>query len=130
MGNNISFTKEDEEISTILTTVGVKRNDSRVLVSLFKGVVLTSREIERGTDLRQPEVSVAINYLVKRKWVKVSQMMTEKKGRPNKIYQLSLSTDEILDQIKASIVGDYTHQIEFLERVRTILHESKEVNKE
>jgi predicted transcriptional regulator len=87
---------------------------------------LTSRELERISDLRQPEVSIAINQLIKRKWVYVTSHITEKKGRPVKVYSLQRSIDEILDEIKGDIEGDYRRKIEVIERVRVLVREAKE----
>lgn len=121
----LNFTDNDLEITEILTNVGLKSNEARVLVVLFKGYDLTSREIERIVDLRQPEVSIAINLLIDRKWAQVSSLITEKKGRPVKVYSLLASIDGILDQIEAQIEGDYRSQLEIIERVRSMVKESR-----
>ncbi len=121
----LNFTDNDLEITEILTNVGLKSNEARVLVVLFKGYDLTSREIERIVDLRQPEVSIAINMLIGRKWAQVSSLITEKKGRPVKVYSLSASIDGILDQIEEQIEGDYRSQLEIIERVRSMVKESR-----
>jgi len=120
----LQFSDTDLEIAEILTNVGLKSNESRVLVVLFKGYDLTSREIERIVDLRQPEVSIAINQLITRKWAQVSSLITEKKGRPVKVYSLTISIDTILDQIEEQIEGDYRSQMETIERVRAMVKES------
>lgn len=120
----LQFTDMDLEITEILASVGLKSNEARVLVVLFKGYDLTSREIERLVDLRQPEVSIAINQLIDRRWAQVSSLITEKKGRPVKVYSLTVSIDTILDQIESQIEGDYRSQMEIIERVRSMVKES------
>jgi predicted transcriptional regulator len=120
----LKFSETDLEITEILTSVGLKSNEARVLVVLFKGYDLTSREIERLVDLRQPEVSIAINQLIARKWAQVSSLITEKKGRPVKVYSLTISIDSILDQIESQIEGDYQDQLLTIERVRSMVKES------
>ena len=122
---NLHFSELDLEITGILSNVGLKSNEARVLVVLFKGCDLTSREIERLVDLRQPEVSIAINQLISRKWAYISKLITEKKGRPVKVYSLSISIDAILDQIEQQIEGDYRSQLETIERVRTMVKEAR-----
>jgi len=42
-----------------------------------------SREIERGTDMRQPEVCMEINYMAEQDWVTSTEIPSEKQGRPN-----------------------------------------------
>ena len=122
---NLQFSEMDMEISEILSNVGLKNNEARVLVVLFKADNLTSRAIERIVDLRQPEVSIAINQLISRKWAHISSLITEKKGRPVKVYSLSLSIDVILDQIEEQIGGDYRSQLDTIERVRSMVKESR-----
>ena len=75
----VHLSDTDIEIIDILSDVGLKSGEARVLVVLFKGYDLTSREVERISDLRQPEVSIAINQLIKRSWVYVTSHITEKK---------------------------------------------------
>ncbi|PWR75207.1 hypothetical protein ACKUB1_15370 [Methanospirillum stamsii] len=116
----------DIQIIDVLSDIGLKSGESRILVVLFKGYDLTSRELERISDLRQPEVSIAINQLIKRKWVWVTSHITEKKGRPVKVYSLSRTIDDILDEIKGDIEGDYRKKIEIIERVRVMVKEAKE----
>ena len=123
----VHLTDIDIQITDILADVGLKSGEARILVVLFKGYDLTSRELERISDLRQPEVSIAINQLIKRKWVWVTSHITEKKGRPVKIYSLSLTIDEILDEIKSYIEGDYRKKTEIIERVRILVKEANEI---
>jgi predicted transcriptional regulator len=122
----LSLSDIDIQITDILTDVGLKSGEARVLVVLFKGYDLTSREVERISDLRQPEVSIAINQLIKRNWVYVTSHNTEKKGRPVKIYSLQHTVDEILDEIKGDIEGDYRKKKEIIERVRVLVKEARE----
>ncbi|NLV27915.1 MAG: hypothetical protein GXY48_12250 [Methanomicrobiales archaeon] len=122
----VHLSDTDIQIIDILSDVGLKSGESRILVVLFKGYDLTSRELERISDLRQPEVSIAINQLIKRKWVWVTSHITEKKGRPVKVYSLSKTIDDILDEIKGDIEGDYRKKMEIIERVRVMVKEAKE----
>ena len=118
------FTRKDEEIADMLVEAGLKRNYARVLVLLFQDIDLTSREIERGTDLRQPEVSIAINFLIKKKWALVTSLITENKGRPVKLYRLAASIDEILNEVEDGKKKEYHQQVEFLEKVRGLIKTS------
>ena len=53
----------------------------------------TSVEIEISTALRQPEVSIAMQELRRRKWVIKRDIKKEGKGRPVHSYKLSLPFD-------------------------------------
>ena len=113
----------EEEIAEIFNDIGVKRNASRVLVLMIRGFDLTSREIERVCDIRQPEVSIALTDLEKRKWVRKVGQKSENKGRPVLIYHLVKSVDDILDELKEVIVGDYDKKLHEIEKVKELLKE-------
>ena len=59
----IYLSDKEEEFVSVLTRVGTRKNVAKVLVFLANTVKATSRMIERGVDLRQPEVSVALKYM-------------------------------------------------------------------
>ena len=115
------LTDTEEEVIRLLVEIGLKTNEARILVVFFRGVQQTSRELERITDLRQPEVSVAITSLSKRKWVYVSNLITENKGRPVKLFRLNGSIDEILDELREGICEGHDQQILMLGRIREII---------
>lgn len=96
----LPFSEKEEKIIDILVGLGLKRNVARILVFLARSPEATSRELERGTDLRQPEVSLAIRQLRERDWIESWESKAERKGRPVKIYRLSRPFPEILNQIE------------------------------
>jgi len=121
----LQFTTGDEEIADLFWDIGLKRNSARVLVLMIRDIDITSREIERIVDLRQPEVSIALNDLLKKRWIIISGQITENKGRPVKIYHLSTSLDNILEELKESIEGEYDKKVEEIELVRDMLKKQK-----
>mgnify|MGYP001125966815 CR=1 FL=1 len=56
--SGLDFSAGDEKIADLLWDIGLRRNSARVLTLMVKDVDLTSREIERVVELRQPEVVV------------------------------------------------------------------------
>ena len=56
-----------------------------MLVFLANTPEATSRAIEHGTELRQPEVSIAMRYLTDQDWITSRESKAEGKGRPVKI---------------------------------------------
>ena len=73
---------------------------------------MTSIEIEREAGLRQPEVSIAMQWLRRRGWINKRNMKKEGKGRPVHGYRLSKDFDEILEEI----IQDLTTQIEDIKK--------------
>lgn len=118
----LHFSAGDEEIADLFWDIGLRRNSARVLTLLIKDVDMTSREIERVVDLRQPEVSIAITDLMKKRWVRIDHQITENKGRPMKVYHIAKTLDEILDELRETIIGSYEQRFEEIERVRNMLH--------
>jgi predicted transcriptional regulator len=56
----------------------------------------TAREIEMATNLKQPEVSIAMRTMRANDWVTERDVRGDGKGRPYKIYVLRSSIDEII----------------------------------
>lgn len=59
-----------------------------MIAFLANGTEATSREIERGSDLRQPEVSIALRTLRKNNWIEEKICRSDGTGRPMKVYRL------------------------------------------
>jgi predicted transcriptional regulator len=78
----------------------------------------TSRDIERGTDLRQPEVSIAMRYLKECKWIETRESKSESKGRPVKIYTLARPITEIMDTIEKEKKKEARHQLDLIQKMR------------
>jgi len=115
------FTQKEEEFANLLMKIGIKKNVSRVLVYLAHVPEATSRDIERGTDLRQPEVSIAMAHLIEQKWVESREKKAENKGRPVKIYRLSKTIDEIMDSIEREKRDEATKQMKLIQQLRSYL---------
>src|SRR5512133_1545203 len=91
------FTEKEEEFANLLVEIGTKRNVAKVLVFLANTPEATSHTIERGTDLRQPEISIAMRFLQDQNWITSRESRAESKGRPVKIYGLAKPIHEIMD---------------------------------
>ena len=112
------FTKKEEEFANLLTETGTKKTIAKVLVFLANTPEATSREIERGTDLRQPEVSLAMRYLKEQGWISSRESKAESKGRPVKIYKLSRPVNKIMDNIEKEKKAEANNQLAMIQKVR------------
>lgn len=115
------FTQKEEEFVDLLIGVGVRRNLAKVLVYLSGTDEATSRDIERGTDLRQPEVSIAMSRLHSEGWIENRESKAESKGRPVKIYRLGRLIDSIIDQIEADKNNEAEQQRQTMQQLRDLL---------
>ena len=89
----------DETTVELLTRTGLPKNVAKSLVFLSTRDETASVEIEKATGLRQPEVSIAMQELRRRRWVDKRDIKKEGKGRPVHSYRLSLPWSEILAHI-------------------------------
>jgi len=119
--NVMYFTEKEEEFANLLIEIGTKRNVAKVLVFLANIPEATSHEIERGTDLRQPEVSIAMWYLMEQGWIKSRESKAESKGRPVKIYELAKPITEILDSIEKKKEKEANNQLAHIQKLRDCL---------
>ena len=113
---------ERDEFASILMKVGLKRNVAKVLTYLAGVAEATSREIEIGSDLRQPEVSIAMREIRKLDWIVERDEKNPGKGRPYRIYRLNKSLPEIvefLEQEKSKESERIMRQIEKLKSLKS-----------
>ncbi|ABS56374.1 conserved hypothetical protein [Methanoregula boonei 6A8] len=112
------FTEREEEFAGTLIAVGLPRIVAKVLVFLAYAGEASSRDIERGADLRQPEVSLAMQYLLERGWVASRLDKTDAIGRPQNIFSLSRPIAEIVGQIQTEKETEIRHKIELTRKIR------------
>lgn len=98
--NERGFTKKDEMVVKLLMRTGMPKNVAKTLVFLRKKEETTSVKIEISTALRQPEVSIAMQELRRRKWVTKRDIKKEGKGRPVHSYRLAIPFDRIIEFIE------------------------------
>lgn len=116
--NFLTFTDREEKITNLFIGLGLKRNVARVLVYLSSTDEAASRMIERGTDLRQPEVSMAMGQLKSVDWITSRAKKTDGKGRPVKIYRLTKPIAEIMGSIEAEKKKEAKYQLDLIQELR------------
>lgn len=113
------FTDKEEEFVNLLIEIGTKKTIAKALVFLVNTKEATSRDIERGTDLRQPEVSMAIKYLADQGWIKSNEIPSDKKGRPVKNYALAKPVPEIMTGIEKQKKAEANNQLTIIRKMRS-----------
>jgi|GEM_PF-57594 len=112
------FTQKEEEFTNLLIEIGIKRNIAKVLVFLANTPEATSRAIERGTDLRQPDVSIALQYMEKKGWAMNRKSDVDGKGRPIMIYMLAKPISDIIDLIDEEKKKEANRQLQQIQKLR------------
>jgi predicted transcriptional regulator len=94
------FDKKDEEIVDALISLGMRKPAARMLAYIQQVNEATSVELEMGTGLRQPEVSIGAKQLEERDWINEREEKKTGKGRPFKIYSLKVGFNKIITQLE------------------------------
>ena len=86
----------DDEAVQLFTELGIPRNLAKTLIYISQVDECKGADVEQGADLRQPEVSIAMQELQRREWIKKRDLKGKGKGRPVHIYKLTTHLSEIL----------------------------------
>lgn len=111
---------ERDEFASILMKVGLKRNVAKVLTYLAGVEEATSREIEIGSDLRQPEVSIAMREIRKLDWILERDEKNPGKGRPYRIYKLNKSLPEIIGYLEGEKARESEMVMRQIEKLKAL----------
>ena len=95
-GQSYRFNSQDEKIIKVFSELGMPRNLAKTLLYISQVDECRSAEIEHGAKLRQPEVSVAMQQLQSKGWVRRRDMKKKGKGRPVHLYKLTQNLNNIL----------------------------------
>jgi len=96
----------------------MQKNVAKVLVFLANVPEASSRAIERGSDLRQPEVSVAVRYMVDQGWLSCRDSSEDNKKRPLKVYTLAKPVDDIMDSIEKKLRRETTKKLAMVRKLQ------------
>ena len=112
---------KDMEFVETLRTLGVPRNVATLITFLANVDEASSREIEMGSDLRQPEVSIAMRTLRENNWIEEKEIKREGKGRPMKVYSLRESIDNIIKHFEEQKMHESAQAMESIQRLKQLI---------
>jgi len=112
------FTDKDREFTDLLIRTGLPRTVATVLVFLANTSEASSRDIERGTDLRQPEVSLAMQHLQSEGWIASRLDKTDAIGRPQSLFRLSRPIAEIIEKIQIDKENEILRKMALAKKIR------------
>ena len=88
--------EKDERAVELFTDLGMPRNLAKTLMYISQTEECRSAEIEHGANLRQPEVSVAMQVLQQKGWITKRDLKKKGKGRPVHLYKLTSPINDII----------------------------------
>jgi len=109
--------EKDNKAVKLFSELGIPKNLAKTLMYISQVDECKSADIEQAADLRQPEVSIAMQELHKRGWVTRKNLKKEGKGRPIHIYKTTTNLSEIVK----------TFEQEKLKEVETIQNDITEL---
>ena len=104
-----------------LRNLGIQRNVALTIVYLSNVKEASSREIEIGTGLRQPEISLAICFMADRQWIENRMVKVNKKGRPLKVYSLCAAMGTIYEYYESEAHQNYEESAVIIEQLKNIV---------
>ena len=110
--------EKDHDTIEALRTVGVKRNVATIIVYLKDLEEATSKDIERGSELRQPEVSIAMRPLRQKGWIAEREVKHSGKGRPMKLYRLTVPIDDIIVYYEEKKLNESSQAMQSIQRLK------------
>jgi predicted transcriptional regulator len=113
--------EKDLEFVEALRNLRVPRNVATLITFLASADEATSREIEVGTSMRQPEVSIAMRTLRNNNWINEREVKAEGKGRPMKIYKLTVPIDEIIRHYEEVENSESARNMQAIQRLKEIV---------
>ena len=87
--------KEDDKAIQLFVKLGMPKNLAKTVLYVSQFDECKCADVEQGTDMRQPEVSIAMQELRQRGWVKKRDLKKKGKGRPTHIYKSTTHLSEI-----------------------------------
>lgn len=112
---------KDLEFAETLRSLGVQRNVAILITYLANVDEASSREIEMGSDLRQPEVSIAMRTLRENEWVNEKEIKRGGKGRPMKVYTLQTQIDNIIKHFEEEKQQESAYTMESIQKLKDLI---------
>ncbi len=114
------FDDTDLEFIDILRNLNLSRNVASTLAFLSNVNEATSKDLELGSQLRQPEVSIAMRELRNFGWLAEREIKKEGKGRPMKVYKLAVPMGEIVKHLERQTKEDTLRIMKNIEKLKML----------
>jgi len=112
---------KDNKAVEIFTELGMPRNLAKTLLYIYQVDECRSTEVEQAADLRQPEVSIAMQELRRRGWIKKRDLKKKGKGRPVHIYKSSTQLSKIIEDFEQKKTKEFEGVKKDISELRNII---------
>jgi len=114
--------EDDERAIQLFVKLGMPKNLAKTLLFVSQFDECQCADIEQGADLRQPEVSIAMQELRKKNWVKKRNLKKKGKGRPVHIYKPATNLNEILKSFESEKNQEFENIKKDISELKTIIN--------
>jgi len=94
---------EDYELATAIQKTGLHKISSWILVYLLRVRTGKSKDIQNGTGLDQPMVSIHLRPLIEKGWVLRENHAAPARGAPHNVYSLAMPPADLLETIETEL---------------------------
>ena len=112
---------KDQKAVRLFSDLGMPKNLAKTLIYISQVEECRSADVEQGADLRQPEVSVAMQELRRRGWAKKRDIKKKGKGRPVHIYKLTSDLPTILKSFEKEKMKEVDNIKNDLEELNSLI---------
>ena len=115
---------KSSEMIQLLSSIGVEANTANVMVQLQIMGSLTSSDLQKICNLRQPDISVAINQLNRLNLIEIVTNPKQGRGRPSHTYKLAVELTDALKPFRAQAESQFAileRQISRVSRITEVL---------
>jgi predicted transcriptional regulator len=105
--NSFVLDEKDDKAVQLFTNLGMPRNLAKTIMYLSQIDECRSADVEQVANLRQPEVSVAMQELRRRGWVAKQDIKGKGKGRPVHVYKPVVQLSEIMKNIEQEKLREF-----------------------
>ncbi len=105
--NSFVLDEKDDKAVQLFTNLGMPRNLAKTIMYLSQIDECRSADVEQVANLRQPEVSVAMQELRRRGWVAKQDIKGKGKGRPVHVYKPMVQLSEIMKNIEQEKLREF-----------------------
>ena len=113
--------EKDTKVVKLFAELGMPKNLAKTLMYISQVDECRSADVEQGADLRQPEVSVAMQELRRRGWAKKRDIKKKGKGRPVHLYKLTQPLPNILKSFEKEKMKEVEQVKEDLTELQVII---------
>ena len=113
--------KDDDKAVQLFVKLGMPKNLAKTLLYISQFDECKCADVEQGTDMRQPEVSVAMQELRNRGWAEKRDLKKKGKGRPIHIYRPTMDLFKILKSFEQEKLKEIEYVKNDISKLKNII---------